>query len=67
MGRPTLQTIPPSPLQMAACLSDARQQPRPGGDARASIRRGLASVKAGHVRSAPVVFDRLRRRYGIPH
>ena len=32
MRRPTLNTISPSPMNMAACLSDARKQPRPGGE-----------------------------------
>jgi prevent-host-death family protein len=30
------------------------------------IQRGLADVKAGHTKPARQVFDRLRRKHGIP-
>jgi prevent-host-death family protein len=31
------------------------------------IRRGLADVKAGRTKAAREVFNRLRRKHGIPH
>jgi PHD/YefM family antitoxin component YafN of YafNO toxin-antitoxin module len=64
-GNPLVLTIN-GKAEVVVQDADAYQQLLDRLDAVESVRRGLADVAAGRAKPARKVFDRLRRKHGIP-